>query len=204
MTSSDDFFDEVYKLTEADETAAHYAKFAGSYETAMRENGYVTPWRCAAALSAAGVPPETPVLDIGCGSGLSGRALAEAGYTTIDGLDFSAEMLAIARESGVYRKLSQDDLRSASYGESYGAVLAAGVLNPAHAPASTLDDILNTLTPGGVFVFSLNDHAIADGSYEGRIHEVVDSGAASLLAREYGEHMPGQDLRAWVYTLRRA
>lgn len=203
MNDREDFFEEIYKLTEAEQTAAHYAKFADTYEDTMRENSYVTPMRCAEALKSTGIAVGTPILDIGCGSGLSGRALAETGFTVIDGIDFSPEMLELAHKTGIYRNLSQDDLRGASYDNSYAAVVAAGVLNPAHAPASTLDDILNVLTPGGVFVFSLNDHAIADGSYEGRIHETTDCGIADLLAREYGEHMPGQDLKAWVYTLRK-
>ena len=199
----EDFFDEIYKLTGADQTAAHYARFADRYEAAMRENGYCTPARCAAALRASGVPPDTPVLDIGCGTGMSGEALREAGYATLDGTDFSAEMLTIAEGKGLYRRLWQGDLTALPGDLRYGATVAAGVLNPAHAPASVLDDMLARLEPGGVFVFSLNDHAVADGSYEGRVHELLDAGGAELLAREYGDHMPGQDLKAWVLALRR-
>ena len=199
----EDFFDEIYKLSGADQTAAHYARFADRYERAMRENGYCTPARCAEALRAAGVAPETAVLDIGCGTGMSGEALRDAGYATLDGTDFSAEMLAIAKAKGLYRKLWQGDLTALPEDLRYGAAVAAGVLNPAHAPASVLDAMLARLEPGGVFVFSLNDHAVADGSYEGRVHELLDAGGARLLSREYGDHMPGQDLKAWVLALQR-
>lgn len=203
MTEQEDFFDRVYAITDAKDAAEHYAKFAGSYETAMQDNGYITPTRCAETLLTAGVDTATPVLDIGCGTGLSGGALNAAGFKTIDGLDFSAEMLAVAKQRGLYRTLSQDDLSAASYTKTYGAVVAAGVLSPGHAPASALDDILTVLEPEGVFVFSLNDHAIADGSYEGRIHEAVDCGTADIVSREYGPHMPGQGLMAWVFALRK-
>jgi len=201
--SGEDFFDDIYSLTSAEDTAAHYAKFANRYEAAMRENGYCTPARCAEALRDAGVASETLILDIGCGTGMSGEALRDAGYAALDGTDFSAEMLAIAQHKGLYGKLWQGDLTALPEDMRYHAAVAAGVLNPAHAPASVLDEVLARLEPGGVFVFSLNDHAIADGSYEGRVHELLDSGGAELLHREYGDHMPGQDLSAWVLALRR-
>jgi len=201
--SGADFFDGIYALTEPEDTAAHYAKFADQYETAMRDNGYCTPARCAAALAEAGVGAQTAILDIGCGTGLSGEALREAGYTLLDGTDFSAEMLVVARAKGVYSDLWQGDLSALPDDIRYDAVIAAGVLNPAHAPASVLDEVLARLNPGGVFVFSLNDHAIADGTYEGRVHELLDTGGAALLSREYGDHMPGQDLKAWVLALQR-
>lgn len=201
--SSDDFFDHAYGLETAEETAAHYARFAQTYEASMRENGYATPARCAAALREAGIATETPILDIGCGTGMSGEALQTEGYNTLDGTDFSAEMLAVAKHKGLYRRLTQGGLDALPEGTRYGAAVAAGVFSPGHAPASLIDDVLEILEPGGVFVFSLNDHAIAQGSYEGRVHELLDACGAELLSREYGEHMPGQDVKAWILVLKR-
>jgi len=205
MPDPKDFFDDIYGMTSLDQTAAHYAKFAEQYEAAMALGGYVTPGRCAKALDEAGADKAKPVLDIGCGSGLSGLALKTQGFTVIDGTDYSEEMLEQARPKGIYRTLWQGDLTDPDpeRTETYDAVVAAGVLNPAHAPAETLDNVLEMLRPGGVFVFSLNDHAVADGSYEGRIHMLIDSVTVDLLHREYGEHMPEKDLKAWVYALRK-
>ena len=201
--SSDDFFDHAYGLKTAEETAAHYARFAETYETSMRENGYATPARCAEALREVGVKQDTPVLDIGCGTGLSGEALKSAGYDSLDGTDFASEMLTVARGKGLYRTLIEGGLDDLPDDARYGAAVAVGVFSPGHAPASLIDDVLERLEPGGIFVFSLNDHAIAEGSYEGRIHELLDAGGAELLSRDYGEHMPGQNVKAWVLALRR-
>lgn len=205
MQNDEDFFDAVYKLTTLDQSAAHYAKFAETYETAMAENGYITPKRCAEALAGAGADKSRPVLDVGCGSGLSGLALRAEGYGTLDGTDYSDEMLEQARTKNLYRDLWQADLTEPApeRAETYAAICAAGVLNPAHAPAEALDTIMGMLEPGGLFAFSLNDHAVKDGSYEGRINTLIDCGAAELMFREYGEHMPGQDLKAWVYVLKK-
>ena len=205
MTDPEKFFDDIYGLTSLDQAAAHYAKFAEQYEAAMELGGYVTPGRCAAALAEAGADKSKPVLDIGCGSGLSGLALRAQGFEDLDGTDYSEEMLAQARPKGIYRTLWQADLTDPdpARAESYDTALAAGVLNPAHAPADTLNTVLAMLRPGGFFAFSLNDHAVADGSYEGVIHMLLDSVIVDLVHREYGEHMPAKDLKSWVYVLRK-
>lgn len=205
MPNPDDFFKDIYHYTSLEQTAAHYAKFAADYEAAMEAGGYVTPGRCAEALVEAGADRASPVLDIGCGSGLSGLALKAQGFEILDGTDYSEEMLAQARPKNIYRALWQADLTEPDSEriESYEAINAAGVLNPAHAPAETLDNVMEMLRPGGLFAFSLNDHAVEDGTYEGRVHILIDSGAAELMHREYGEHMPAKDLKAWVYVLKK-
>ena len=205
MSRVRDFFDRVYKLSDRREAEAHYAEFAPDYEAAMEAGGYVTPGRCAKVLAEHGAATGEPVLDVGCGSGLGAQALKGVGFETIDGTDFSAEMLAQAETKGLYRSLWQADLGDPQpdHGERYDTAMAAGVLNPAHAPATALDNVLEMVTSGGLFAFSLNDHAIADGSYEGRIHALIDGGTAELLMREYGDHMPGENLKAWVYLLRK-
>jgi len=205
MPSPEDFFKHIYHYTSLEQTAAHYAKFATDYEAAMAAGGYVTPGRCSAALVASGADKAAPVLDIGCGSGLSGLALKAEGFGVLDGTDYSEEMLAEARPKNIYRALWKADLTQpdAERSESYNTINAAGVLNPAHAPAETLDNVMEMLRLGGLFAFSLNDHAVEDGTYEGRVHILIDSGAAELMHREYGEHMPAKDLQAWVYVLKK-
>jgi len=205
MPEAANFFDDIYDLDSLEQTAAHYAKFASEYEEAMKLGGYVTPGRCAAALDEAGADKTLPVLDIGCGSGLSGLALKAQGFQVLDGTDYSEEMLEQARPKGIYRDLWQADLTlpDPERAGSYDTINAAGVLNPAHAPAETLDNMLDLLRPGGFFAFSLNDHAVSDGSYQGRVHMLLDAVVADLVHREYGAHMPAKDLQAWVYVLKK-
>jgi SAM-dependent methyltransferase len=50
------------------------------------------------------------VADLGCGTGRTGAWLAERGVTAIDGVDLTPEMLARARERGVYRSLVEADV----------------------------------------------------------------------------------------------
>ena len=64
------------------------------------EWGYATPPRVAMALRLAGANVEKGVLDYGCGTGLSGMALAAVGFQVIDGTDISPEMLSQAEGRG--------------------------------------------------------------------------------------------------------
>ena len=200
------YLDAVYELEDTGDTKGFYDNWSATYDAEVAENGYVTPARAATALSDLVTDKSAPLLDIGCGTGVSGAAFHAAGFTTIDGTDFSEEMLAQARTKGIYRTLTATDLSDPLPFEpgAYTNVAAIGVLNPGHAPAETIDDVLARLAPGGRFVFSLNDHALEDPSYEGRLREHIDSGNAVLEVKDYGDHLPKIGLSAMVYVLRKS
>ncbi len=198
--------DGAYELDTSEATQAFYNEWAASYETEVSENGYATPARLAGALADFAEDKTAPILDIGCGTGMAGAALEEAGFEALDGCDFSPQMLEIAQSNSIYRNLIKTDLENPFPFEpgNYAHVVACGVLNPGHAPASTLDAALELLASDGLFAFSLNDHALADNSFEARINDNVDSGNATLLFREHGPHLPKIDMQSTVYILQKS
>lgn len=200
------FLNSAYGLRSAGETRRHYDDWAASYDAELAENGYATPARAAAALARVAPDRAAPVLDIGCGTGLSSLALRAEGFSTIDGTDLSAEMLERARAlGGIYRNLFLGDANDplpVSAG-AYAHMAAVGVINPGHAPPGTVDAVLALLPPGGCFVFSLNDHALAEPEFPGRVDAVVATGAADCVFREHGPHLPGIALEATVFVLRK-
>ena len=52
--------------------------------------------------------------------------------------------------------------------------------------------------------FSYNDHALADPKHEAAVAEWTDCGAAALIFKEYGDHLPGIDLKSNVYILEKS
>ncbi len=201
------FLQRAYGLDGGEGTRALYSDWAAAYEAEVRANGYATPSRCAAALSAHAADRTAPLLDIGCGTGLSGEAFVGAGFTTVDGTDFTEAMLAHARtKPGVYRRLIPSDLACpvpAAPGD-YANMAAVGVIGPSHAPATMIETAVGLLPSGGCFVFSLNDHALEDGSYRQSVDGLVANGVAQVVFDAYGDHLPGIDLKAAVIVLRRA
>lgn len=198
--------DSVYKLNSAKDPQSFYDAWADGYEDELAANGYVTPQRCAEALAAHASSPWAPVAEFGCGTGLGGLALRAAGFDCLDGYDISTEMLARAEAKKIYRTLSVLDMSgplSDVPEDTYQNAAAIGVFNPSLMPASVVDEILAKLPSGGCFVFSLNDHALRDGSFETRVLELTEHGIADLLVKDHGEHLPGIELQSTVYLLRK-
>ncbi len=197
--------DDAYKLTNPEESREFYQGWAEGYDNEVAENGYITPQRCAAALILHAASPWAPMMDMACGTGISGLALKAAGFECIDGYDFSQAMLDKAAPKGVYRVLDIADMsKPLEISEDvYQNAAAIGCITPEYMPATVLDEILSKLPQGGCLVFSVNDHSAADGSIVGRIMTLTDCGAAELVFKEYGEHLPGIGLKATVYVLKK-
>ena len=194
------FLDKVYAARDLKGTKALYDEWSASYDAEVGEFGYVTPARCAAALAAYAPDKSVPVLDFGCGTGLAGEALRDAGFEAIDGVDLSAKMLAQAKAKDIYRKLTQITADT-PLGKDYRLISAVGVIGSGAAPISVLDILLRALPVGGKLVFSFNDHALADPVNTGRLNEWLDCGAARLLFKEHGAHLPGKNMKSTVYVI---
>ncbi|WP_264213452.1 class I SAM-dependent DNA methyltransferase [Leisingera thetidis] len=203
---SNKFLDKSYGIEGPEATRKHYDSWAATYDAEIAENGYATPGRIAAALWKYLPEAETPVLDFGCGTGLSGLALRAAGFNVVDGLEPSPEMLAQARAKGAYRQLTQLDVADKAPVKpgSYRAIVGCGLLTKGAAPPATFDVIMRALDRKGLFAFSYNDHALEDRAYTGKLNDWLDCSAARLLFREYGDHLPGINLKSTVYVIEKA
>lgn len=198
------FLDKAYQARDGASTRALYDDWAASYEAEVSEHGYATPGRCADALKNYVTDLSAPILDFGCGTGLSGLALRLAGFEKIDGIDLSAEMLEGARAKGVYRHLDQIEADGALPREGYGAMAAIGVIGAGAAPIDVLHTLMRALPRNGKLVFSFNDHALEDPLNEAGISAWTDCGAGRLLFKEHGDHLPGIGLKSNVYVLEKA
>jgi len=73
--------------------------------------GYISPTKIAQQLSEYLTSSEASVLDLGCGTGLTGVYLAAAGYLNLDGIDLSADMIRVAGQRRIYRELVVGDIK---------------------------------------------------------------------------------------------
>ena len=187
-----------------EETLEIYADWAAHYDADLAEAGYDTPRRIAAALKPY-VQPGDRILDFGCGTGLSGLALRQAGFTTIDGLDISAPMLEKAQARGLYATLWQGlpgEITGVTAGQ-YSVIVAAGVVSLGAAPPETLSLIFDCLAPGGFIGLSFNDPTVAHGSYDAILTQEISRGRVELLFRENGLHLQEPPMGSDVLILMR-
>ncbi len=196
------YLDKIYSADSAD-LRPFYAQWAQSYDQEVGENGYVTPLRIAEALARHVKDLSIPILDYGCGTGISGQAFQEAGFLTIDGVDISAEMLKVAAQKKIYRRL---EVFAPEIGPNvklgaYQIIAAVGVIGAGAAPLAVLNKIMALLAPKGLLVFSFNDHTLEDPAYDGLIEDYVKQGQAVLHLKEYGDHLPKQKINSNIYIL---
>ena len=85
--------------TDSEETAAYYDAWADNYDETLAQWNYQSPAIVASMLKRE-VPPDDCVLDAGCGTGLSGRALHAAGFRRLTGIDISQASLDVAALTG--------------------------------------------------------------------------------------------------------
>ena len=130
--------------------------YAPRFDRHLRDGlGYRGPELILAALDA--VAPGRRfgrALDLGCGSGLMGRAL-RARADRLEGVDISPGMIAKARASGLYDELAVADLvafcagrRGADLAVAADALVYLGDLRPVFAAVAA------ALGPGGLFAFT--------------------------------------------------
>ncbi|MFV0474624.1 MAG: class I SAM-dependent DNA methyltransferase [Pikeienuella sp.] len=182
-----------------------YDEWAETYDEELAESGYAAPRRCARALAAAMEARDRPVLDLGCGTGLSGVALRAEGFRLIDGWDPAAEMLRFAEGRDIYRVLRQiepDRSPSAPPG-SYAAIVAVSVFAPWLAPPEAIRQSLRLLPQGGLLCLSLNDPTLTDGDHDAMIRELINAGDVREISREHGEDIRALDMGSDVVVLRK-
>ena len=201
--SNDKFLDKAYDLDGEAQTRAHYDDWSASYDAEISRNGYATPARISTALASFTPDKSAAILDFGCGTGMSGDALARAGFSVIDGVDLSPDMLAQARKTKTYRHLNviEPDAHLPLKAGDYSAIVACGVIGAGGAPLSTFDVLMALLPKGGLFAFSFNDHTLQDPAYEAKLQTYLHAKSAKLCHREHGDHLPGINLGAVVYVV---
>ncbi len=204
--SGETFYERAYDV-EAHETRDFYARWAPTYDDELTgDNAYAQPRRCADALEAVVADRRARILDAGCGTGLVGAELARRSFQTLDGCDYSPEMLGRARNRDVYRGLFSADLNQPLplSDASYDAVMAVGVFSFGHVLPDALDELCRVVAPGGPIVIGVNDHYYDEGSLVDKIERLASKGTVAVTGREHGDHMPGAGVGGWVLVVVRA
>lgn len=197
--------DQLWTRHSVEETRKIYADWAENYDADVATWGYATPARVALALRLSGANVDKPVLDYGCGTGLSGMALRGVGFQIIDGTDISPEMLKKAESRDAYRQVwlgMPGDLGHIGAGD-YPTIAATGVVSLGAAPPETLDLLVAALSPGNLLGFSFNDSTLADRAYTDRLDIACLAPDIDLIFEEHGPHLPAKGMNSTVYVLKK-
>lgn len=184
MKSENKILDRIYNLSgDPDECRDAYKDWAATYDAdTVKGMGYVGPAVAAKKLDALGVDPAGPVLDAGCGTGLAGVELKALGFTAIDGMDLSPEMLEVARGKDVYDDLREADMtRPLPYDDAaYAAIVCVGAFTHAHVGPKGFDELVRITRSGGPVVATVHEDVWDADKYQDHLAGLEARGKARI------------------------
>lgn len=163
---------------DSEDVARYYDDWAEDYDRTLRQWQYEAPEQVAERLRAE-LEPEAVILDAGCGTGLSGQALAAVGFTTIDGMDISVHSLELARAHNVYRDLKCVDMQKPPlpYGDDiHDGLVCVGVMTYLPDGAAVLREFARILKPGGCIILTQRDHLFEERGFGDVLAELEKEG----------------------------
>ena len=125
----------------------------------LKNYGYKAPQLCLEAFNKAiqseeifGADKNMRILDAGAGTGIIGEMLVKQGYTNIDALDISQNMLNEAKKKNVYKRLICAPLSDIRIGQiqtaEYDVTLCAGTIVYGQVKPVALDECIRHVRPG--------------------------------------------------------
>jgi len=174
----------AYRLSTPESNEAYYNALAQSYNTDFVTGlGYSLAHRVAEKYKALAAPEDSPIADIGCGTGVIGTALngIDAGVDIV-GMDISTAMLQEAEKTHCYSELVKIDLTSAIGSRhlgKFGAILSSGTFTHGHLGPESLLELLTLAKTNALFVITINKLHFVNKGFDKAITSLLESGSIS-------------------------
>ncbi|MFN5996251.1 MAG: class I SAM-dependent DNA methyltransferase [Paracoccaceae bacterium] len=123
------------------------------------------------------------IMDAGAGTGLLGAALQRLGFRNLVAVDYSDQMLEIARMKAIYSETVVCDLsrQTAFLPASFDAVVTSGTTS--QMPAAALREFVRVLRPGGRIVFGVIPDAWVSCGWAGIAADLEAAGRLRVISR---------------------
>lgn len=158
---------------------AYYDQWAESYDENLLSWDYQAPKQAAAMLKSL-ISTDATILDAGCGTGLSGLALRDAGYSgRIDGSDLSPESVELANKRRIYNSVRVIDLDEHPLpldSDHYDVTISIGVLTYIKDLTGVLSEFCRITRPGGHVLFTHRDDLVAEQNFLAITEELEGKG----------------------------
>ena len=165
----------AYSLSSSQDSIDLYKEWAPTYDSDFAiKNDYRSPFKVAKYFQRYSENFDTPILDVGAGTGLVGQCLAAQKTMEITAMDISSEMLEVAKAKNVYSKFVTSDLTKPLNiaNDQYGAIVSAGTFTHGHVGPEAFDELLRILKPGGLFVVSIHSEVFKEKGFKKKLLEI--------------------------------
>ena len=168
---------DAYSIKTPEDSINLYRSWASTYDSDFaKQNDYRSPIEIAKYFDKYSNHKDTPILDVGAGTGLVGECLNKISRE-IDAIDISPEMLNIARLKNCYSKIIEADLtkRLLINDNHYGAIVSAGTFTHGHVGPDVFDELLRVTRTGGLFVLTIHSKLFTKAGFDKKILEIEKS-----------------------------
>ena len=182
--------DDAYSLQTPYDSIKLYKKWAQTYDEDFALNSnYLSPIKISSFYNKHARNTDTPILDVGAGTGLVGECLNKTGNKKIIGIDISPEMLEQAKLKGCYSSLVSANVtkKIPLKNNSVGAVVSAGTFTHGHVGPDAFDELLRITKPGGLFVLSINSKFFIKGGFQEKFLTIKNE-ISSPLFKKFNAH----------------
>lgn len=205
MVTDNKTLDKVYTAQDHEQLMDAYKDWATNYDNdTVGRFGYVAHVATAEALHKVLESKDAYILDAGCGTGLVGEELVKLGYSTMDALDYSQEMLDEAERKKIYKRHMQVDLSKPLDIDDnfYDAIVCTGTFTYGHVKAHAFDELVRITKPGGIICFTIREGAYEDYGYRQRMIELEQESSWELLGMEDTDYLTNEGITCKMCTYR--
>ena len=191
----------IYKLKTKNEIMRYYKKWSekNKYDKDMDDWNYTGPRETVAVLKKHVLNKGIKILDAGCGTGLVGVELKKFGYSNIDGVDLSQNLLNLAPKN-CYKKLEQIDLNKPIRNENniYDVVMCVGTFTFGHVKPPALNEFIRITKNKGLICFTINEGVYEEYGFDKKIKELSDKKSWNVKEFFKSDYLASKNVNAWL------
>jgi len=192
---------DIYKIKTTKELLKYYQDWTcnNKYNKDMVDWNYTAPQETVKVLKKYALNKNFKILDAGCGTGLVGIELKKYGYSNIEGIDFSQNMLDLVPQS-VYKKIEKIDLNNTLEfkDNTYDIVMCVGTFTYGHVKPHALDELIRITRSKGLICFTINEGIYEEYGFDDKIKELSNNKYWNVKEFFKSNYITSKDVNAWL------
>ena len=192
---------DIYKLKTSEELLQYYQGWTDNnqYNKDMVDWNYTAPKETVSILKKYVFNKNSKILDAGCGTGLVGIELKKYGYSNIEGVDFSQNMLDLVPQS-IYKKIEKIDLNKALKFKDniYDAIMCVGTFTYGHVKPQALDELIRITKNKGFICFTINEGIYEEYGFDNKIKELSNNKSWDVKEFFKSDYITTKNVDAWL------